>query len=324
MDKLSEFKSKYEQFVARNPILVGQAETVFRTLSLLVRGDGSKVKILISELFSSASSLLTLLNDCILRQTYNLTPITNCSSSKIALYLTVIEYVQVVVELSVQVSLGSGLKWFLVVLLQFFKTGLRLLLLFKSNIGLLCVPPVPPLKRQEDLRNQNNNEKPTTFKLERSKRRMRTLENSPEIGQRTFSLGNCKEQIVPTKLTGKAKLAEAIYISRNFVHLLSLGKYGTRSWKPWLLALTMDISHIYLLGDPKKFSVEEQKEIRRRTFLMLLYLFRSPFYDSLTKLRIFVILEALRSNIPLSGLVLTPLIEFLPVWQNLYNYVWTN
>lgn len=42
MDKLSEFKARYEQFVAQNPILVGQAETIFRTLSLLVRGVFSK------------------------------------------------------------------------------------------------------------------------------------------------------------------------------------------------------------------------------------------------------------------------------------------
>lgn len=40
---------------------------------------------------------------------------------------------------------------------------------------------------------------------------------------------------------------------------------------------------ICLLGDVKKFTKEEQSEIRRRLFLMLLYLFRSPFYDSLTK-----------------------------------------
>lgn len=92
--------------------------------------------------------------------------------------------------------------------------------MFKSNVGLLNVPPLAPLKRQQDLRSQNNNEKPTTFMLERSKRLMRTLEGSPEIEKRTFSLGSSKDRLVPTKLTGRAKIAEAIYISRNLVHCI--------------------------------------------------------------------------------------------------------
>ncbi len=60
--------------------------------------------------------------------------------------------------------------------------------------------------------------------------------------------------------------------------------FKQRSWKPWLLALATDVASLQLMGTPTCYPQgREKSEILRRRMLLLLYLLRSPFYDTKTK-----------------------------------------
>ncbi|KTF73116.1 hypothetical protein cypCar_00049283 [Cyprinus carpio] len=68
--------------------------------------------------------------------------------------------------------------------------------------------------------------------------------------------------------------------------------------------------------------------MRRRAFLLLYYLLRSPFYDRYSEsvspllTKILFLLRFLADYVPGVGLVARPLMEYLPIWQKIYFYNW--
>nr|CAD7392198.1 unnamed protein product [Timema cristinae] len=67
----------------------------------------------------------------------------------------------------------------------------------------------------------------------------------------------------------------------------------------------------------------QRLELSRRTIALLLYLLRSPFFDKYTKHHLLRLLNTLSKHVPLMGLVLTPLAQYLPMWQDTYFYMWS-
>lgn len=65
--------------------------------------------------------------------------------------------------------------------------------------------------------------------------------------------------------------------------MLCLGLCGTQSWKPWLLSGLLELSSFALLSEAKLHNGYERAEMRRRAFLLLYYLLRSPFYDKYSR-----------------------------------------
>ena len=113
---------------------------------------------------------------------------------------------------------------------------------------------------------------------------------------------------------------KVIYTAKPLCHLLALNRFGMKSWVPWLLALTMDVSSLKLL-EQGKYNREEMKEIHRRQMTLLMYLLRSPFYDRYSR-RILSFFLLKFSRIPLVGVLPKHLNMYLPYWQNLYSYTW--
>lgn len=82
----------------------------------------------------------------------------------------------------------------------------------------------------------------------------------------------------------------SISLNWNFQQLvISVSFFGTSSVVPWLAALITDASSHTLLSShaqnhaKSRFSETEQRELQRRTFIMLFYFLRSPIYDRYTK-----------------------------------------
>ncbi|XP_077994619.1 peroxisomal membrane protein PEX16-like [Glandiceps talaboti] len=170
-----------------------------------------------------------------------------------------------------------------------------------------------------------------TFTGKRTGRVVRTLDAAPPLNNRSWKLPIEKESeteepwtnyLPPTQLTGKRIIAESLYIARPLVHLASMFKCGQLSWKPWFLSCGMDISSLLLMEDPQDLNVNEKAELRRRSIYMLYYLLRSPFYDKFSKMKILFMLQAVANKIPGAGLIVRPLIEYLPYWQQVYFYTW--
>jgi peroxin-16 len=79
---------------------------------------------------------------------------------------------------------------------------------------------------------------------------------------------------------------------------------------------------LLMMGDSVRLNVEEREEMKRRTLLMLLYLLRSPFYDRYSKEKLLFALGILANKVPVVRLVVRPILEYLPIWQQIYFYVW--
>jgi peroxin-16 len=181
----------------------------------------------------------------------------------------------------------------------------------------------------------NDNDSTDTQTLRRSGRVMRTLEKAPPRSQRTWMLPTAdlrfrqmieknKKDAPPSQLTDNQTMGEMLHIIKPVAHLGAMAGLGTMAWTPYFLSLGLDLASLKLLHEPKDkvWNLNESVELGQRSFALLLYLLRSPFYDRYTKERILRSLSLLSDHVPIIGRFIRPLVSYLPEWQRTYFYVW--
>lgn len=320
---------RYRTWVLANPNLVGDAEAVLKWCSYLVAGY-VKNSVLLSEFLFSASHLVTFLNDRILSK--KLDTLQPKEYSWIEYVLSVVEAAEVFLELAGLKFGGPAGRWAVIVALQVLKTSLRLVLLLRDQKTMLLSPSIPGLDRSRLLSVKSSGAKKThqegfTFTLKKSGRVIRKIDGAPPAIQRDWKApvsgpaGVSETHLNP--LNRRRLVAEVVYVVRPLLHLMAMGQWGEKSWKPFLLSVCLDSysqgSHETAAG----LTEAEQQELVRRRFSLLNYLLRSPLYDQKSKAVIVWLLKFLRQNLPVGGSLAGALLHYLPHYQQVYFYTWS-
>ncbi|KAK3101686.1 hypothetical protein FSP39_005455 [Pinctada imbricata] len=349
---------KYRKYVSENPETVSQLEATSRVLSYILAGRFEDSQVF-SELVYLASNLLVLVNDTIIQQASKLVPKVSLSEQRLKQFLTVLEYGEVFLEIVAGRKWGETGRWILIAIIQLTKAMFRLLLLWKKRAGIQPCPPMAPIDREkftkqfkvspakerrefeESLDGEHivdgepeNGISKVTFTLKRSGKVIRRLSAAPPINFRSWKIpnenGSPDEDKVkphfypPSPLTKRRMYAESLYICRPLIHLIGMYSFGIDSWKPWLLSGGTDIASLCMMGETMDLNPKEKGEIKKRTLMLLYYLLRSPFYDHYTRAKLLFTLTVLAENVPVIGIILRPLVEYLPVWQRIYFYLWSS
>jgi len=144
-------------------------------------------------------------------------------------------------------------------------------------------------------------------------------------------------------------IGEMLYLIRPVICVFALRKFGSHSWKPWLISLGMDVCSRLLLSKgesimkytgvskSKELSIQDQllsyltmvrnfqwspvekKEMKRRKTLFLIYLMRSPIFESITKPGLDST-QKLVNCIPIMGKAIGKALELLYGVQRYYVY----
>lgn len=335
-NQFSKLLTNYQSFVKANPSLMSELETGLRWMSYFTTNRFAHSNV-VAELMCTASSLLNLTNDIVLRRVHALPVSSSQTVTSLKTLLQVIDYCQVFAEITARTLSGEPMRWMVITIIQFVKTVIRLALLFGCSEGIQRGQPVPQLNRKIDLdyadklKTERHKKRAQATFILKSGRQMQALESTPPLSKRRWCETQTEDPMarmeqkfsfVPTSLKNSQILGELLNIMRPLAHLVAIRQFGLKSWAPWAVAASMDVTSIqFLRGENLKHP--EKMELSRRTMLILLYLMRSPFYDDYTKTRLLSTLRTMSDSLPLIRLLLNPLIEYLPEWQRTYFYTWS-
>ncbi|KAG0291140.1 Peroxisomal membrane protein pex16 [Dissophora globulifera] len=231
---------------------------------------------------------------------------------RIVLVLTVIQYSEVMIEMGIQKKWGQKYKWRVITALETIKAAARLGLMHLTNNRMLMHPvhlerDVDPATladlAEAQLSVQESHwtgARTGNTRLQLSAVQKSTSGKSGKGSDVTdFLLSKVLTPDVVRKprdllgmLNGIGALGERLFILRPLIYVLAMRKYGQKSWYPWFISLALELvsrtSIKHFLGSRGgarggSGTPLEKDELKRRLWLLLYYVLRSPFYDRFTK-----------------------------------------
>ncbi|KAL0273052.1 UNVERIFIED_CONTAM: hypothetical protein PYX00_005820 [Menopon gallinae] len=285
-----DFIEGYRTWLCRNPSKVQNLENIVNLLLFFASGRINN-SIFLRECMNTLSKLFCLFNYQLMHSTGMPLLLT---SNKIRVLLGILEYVEIVLEKSVQHLLGEKGRWTTITSLQLLKCIGKVTLVLRYKQKILCSPyAVDEVSSSENSSNNTANivDNKNAIQLKRSGRVIRHIFSAPPINHRfwkppALNGGACAhlEAINEEKVT--QVIGELMYALKPVLQLGVMRKFGYRSWKSWSFSLIMDVVSLFLLNyssqradSCQRYTPRERGEIAKRRLLLLLYLIKSPYYE---------------------------------------------
>ncbi|GAB1866038.1 Peroxisomal membrane protein PEX16 [Camponotus japonicus] len=331
---LNNLLTSYKKWIVANPHLLSDIEATVRCLSYFSFGQLRNSSLAV-ELIYSMPNLIVLCNDLLMYSSKCKDLKIPQFESKIKIWLTVVEYTEILLEVSAEKLWGAKGKWLIIVVIQLFKTILRLLSIHVYKERMTKSPATPPLNREKFNKAVDSIQLKEGFVLKRSGTVIRSIKYSAPIEKRTWTALDSKMNIT-MDLTPKdqeseknqekiCKLAESLYVTKPLLHLGCMYITSKKQWPPWLLSFIIDIVSLNMFNrcPMALFNKEEKEELVRRRLSLLLYILRSPFYDKYSRVKINELLDALSTSVPFAKLLTNAVKKNLPYMQSMYFYMWS-
>ncbi|KAF0546618.1 peroxisome membrane protein [Gigaspora margarita] len=357
---------KYDDLILNNASQISSIESSLRTLTYVLPGRFADAEFASETLFA-ALNLIGLYHDSILaRAAENLPPSRKPSpsphnrytrywinSSKTyqhaSLALTFLQYTDVLLEMGVQKKWGKEIKWKLIGMIEFIKVMCRIILLYKTNERTVVEPTIPrreidpsifPSTSNGDVMGHHEQGESDTWVGKYTKRVRDSIsvvrsQHSQHYDVNEYLTNKVlmvedvrKPPDLVHKLHSFGKFCELLYILRPLLYVIALQKYGNKSWRPWLLSISIEMSTIILMnyfyktqipGGCRWLSTLEKEERKRRFRQFFFYILRGPFYEQFTRPKINNFCNSV-CNKPILSLFGGILRDYQPLWENIYFY----
>uniref|UniRef100_A0A2P2I4C3 Peroxisomal membrane protein PEX16 n=1 Tax=Hirondellea gigas TaxID=1518452 RepID=A0A2P2I4C3_9CRUS len=340
-DQVDKLLKQYKKWVLTNPQSLSEIEALVKWGSYFLAGRFVHSSLL-CEIVYSGSRLFELFNDCLLKG--KLPHLSLQQENRIKVLLTVLESVEVVIEVGATQFWGEKGKWAVVATIQLIKLMWRLVLLLRDQLKLVPSPAIVPLDRKNvssataafdhsnslgphNITFQTLNT-PDSTRLPHSGLVMKTLSSASPPHLRNYLPSPPPATVTPpapapplTSRTSRQLLAEVLHVFRPVSHLGSLYMFGQKSWLPYLFSLFMDASSLHLHRGAL-LTPHEREELSRRQRSILLYLLRSPAYQSVTEQRLNALFAGVGTSVPFTRNISDSLRQYLQHWQTVYCHSW--
>lgn len=327
---LNNLLTSYKKWIVANPQLLTDIEATVRCLSYFSFGQ-LRNSTLAVELIYSMPNLIVLCNDLLMYSSRRQHLKIPQFDSKIKIWLTVVEYTETLLEVSAKKLWGPKGKWLIIVVVQLFKSILRLILIHVYKERVTKSPATPPLNREKFNKVIDSVQLKEGFTLKRTGTVVRSVKYSAPIEMRAWkalpTVTDENENLTKNSESERyLKLAESLYVTKPLLHLGCMYVTSQKHWPPWILSLIVDIASLNVFNRCAKkalFSKEEQEEIVRRRLSLLLYIFRSPFYDNYSRNKINALFDAMSTSVPFAKYLANAVKNNLPYMQSIYFYMWS-
>ncbi|KAF1797284.1 peroxisome membrane protein [Mucor lusitanicus] len=264
--------------------------------------------------------------------------------------LSVISYTQVLMEMAVLKKLGKKKQWQLIASLEAIKVMLRLTLFQTTGQRMTLYPThlqrdVDPATLVSSGLNSNTSSKDDGWVGQRTGVTVPSLSSSIDLnnGLRNKNAHTdvteylLSKVLTPEKLRKPeqmvqiqkniSKLGELLYILRPLIYVLSILRWGKKSWRPWFISFLVElVSQIAVRkgyesankGRNHMMTLEKQ-EFNRRLKAMVLNVMRGAFYLKITRPRLERFCNRTESK-PIISMAAGVLRDYLPLWEQIYFY----
>ncbi|CAH1736091.1 peroxisomal membrane protein PEX16-like [Aphis gossypii] len=322
----------YVNWVSAHPERTTDLEASIKWISYFLAGRINN-STLLSELIYSMSNFMMLFNDQIILSTAkssNLKTVSDkgkkkiFSSENIKRFITTVDYIEVFIEVSAKKLWGDRGRWIIIVLLQTAKCMARMYLLHVHKLHILESPPIQPLDRKSvGLKCNDSVDDVITLP---SGRTIRKLDHAPPMNRRTWEAPPRADKLngVPGRtLSDKHIVAETMYIMKPIIHLGSMCVFGQKSWKPWLISITIEYISLQRLKSIENLTPQQRLVLSKRSLNLAMYMVRSPFFENYSEKHIRLFLQWFVNSVPLVGPLMRPFLEYMKQWQETYFYLWS-